>query len=76
MVRPDKYPWSSYHYNALGKPDELVTPHVLYHQLGPGEEDRCTAYRRFLADHISADDYEFIRKATAQGYDEEGHNLT
>ena len=28
------YPWPSYRGNAMGKPIQLLTPHVLYHQLG------------------------------------------
>ena len=28
--RPENYPYSSYHYNALGKADKLVSPHEVY----------------------------------------------
>jgi len=28
MSRPSDYPWSSYHHNTLGRPDDLVTPHL------------------------------------------------
>ena len=31
---PEEYPYSSYHANALGKPDSLVTPHPVYLALG------------------------------------------
>jgi hypothetical protein len=34
--RPEDYPYSSYHANALGKPDGLVTPHSIYLDLISG----------------------------------------
>jgi putative transposase len=41
---PADYPWSSYGYNALGQPDELVAPHFEYLCLGESEEARHAAY--------------------------------
>ena len=42
------YPWSSYHYNALGEEDLLLTPHALYQKLGSTREKRQAAYRALL----------------------------
>jgi len=39
-----EYPWSSYSYNALGMPDELITEHVLYTGICEKEELRCSRY--------------------------------
>lgn len=50
LVRdPAQYRWSSYRANALGEPDELVTPHALYCALGRSPEERQRAYRRSFA---------------------------
>src|SRR5574337_770254 len=41
MVKhPRDYLWSSYHANADGEPDELITPHRLYRALGRTDEER------------------------------------
>jgi putative transposase len=39
-----EYPWSSYQYNALGKPIELITPHILYQALAKTEKTRQKRY--------------------------------
>lgn len=50
LVRdPAHYRWSSYRANALGEPDELVTPHALYCALGRSAGERQRAYRRSFA---------------------------
>lgn len=41
---PAEYPWSSYQYNALGKPVELITPHFLYRGLAKTEKKRQKRY--------------------------------
>ena len=38
------YPWSSYHHNALGEIDPLISEHELYENLGVSRERRCEAY--------------------------------
>ena len=45
-----KYMWSSYHGNANGSADALLTPHGVYQSLGEGE-DRLIAYRRLFDAH-------------------------
>ena len=49
LVRhPADYRWSSYHANALGWEDALVTPHPCYYALGRTAQARCAAWRRLL----------------------------
>ena len=44
VAHPAEYPWSSYQYNALGKPIELITPHILYQGLAKTEKTRQKRY--------------------------------
>jgi len=44
VAHPDEYPWSSYQYNALGKPLELITPHTLYQGLAKTDKTRRKRY--------------------------------
>lgn len=44
VAHPAEYPWSSYQYNALGKPIELITPHFLYQRLAKTEKTRQKRY--------------------------------
>jgi len=45
---PSQYPWSSYHNNALGKRNSLVTLHDTYTGLGKDEERQQQAYRELF----------------------------
>lgn len=47
--RPEHYPWSSFHANALGRLDPIVTPHERYVALAGSVLDRLAAYR-FICD--------------------------
>ena len=61
MVRhPGDYPWSSYGYNALGKPDKPVTPHDCWLLLGEDDTARREAYRGLLRDTLDQLDVEHI----------------
>ena len=44
VAHPAEYPWSSYQYNALGKPIELITPHILYQGLAKTGKTRQKRY--------------------------------
>mgnify|MGYP001059216657 CR=1 FL=1 len=44
VAHPAEYPWSSYQCNALGKPIELITPHILYQGLAKTEKTRKKRY--------------------------------
>lgn len=52
VAEPAHYPWSSFHRNALGEPDELITPHLLYEALAGDNGARQAAYRQLF--HQSA----------------------
>lgn len=45
VAHPAAYRWSSYHANALGREDALVTPHPFYFALGRTGASRQAAYR-------------------------------
>lgn len=45
---PEEYLWSSYHHNALGVNDPLITEHTLYKQLGASPVETRTSYREFF----------------------------
>lgn len=62
--RPQDYRWSSYHANALGKADGLITPQGEYLRLSPDDTDRREAYRALFKAHIEAETMDEIRNAT------------
>jgi putative transposase len=63
---PVLHRWSSYHGNALGQQDDLITPHSLYLGIAPTVEERQESYRALflhpLGDGIISD----IRMASHQ----------
>ncbi len=65
---PADYPWSSYRYNALGEPDDRVTPHSLYRRLGRSAADRHSAYRQLFKHRIAERTLEDIREATNKAW--------
>ena len=62
VAHASEYPWSSYQSNALGKPIQLLTPHVLYHQLGKTESERKSAYRALFRGRMPERDLAAIRE--------------
>ena len=62
--RPQDYRWSSYHVNAQGKADRVVTPHLEYTRLARDDNDRREAYRALFKAHLEAETLEEIRKST------------
>jgi putative transposase len=69
LVRhPRDYVWSSYRANALGKTDELVTPHAQYRRLGQNATARQAAYRQLFRAKIAVADLEAIREATNKAW--------
>ena len=69
MVKyPETYPWSSYHYNALGKNDPLISPHDEYLSLGETSEKRIEAYRALCEIPISQKTVDDIREATNKAW--------
>ncbi len=58
------YPWSSYHYNALGKANPLVTQHSLYKALGTTNGTRQENYCALFATEIEEKTLIAIREST------------
>ena len=65
---PSEYPWSSYHANALGQEDTLLTPHVEYKRLGKTMSERYTAYRQLFRTRIPEKTVDEIRAATNKAW--------
>ena len=67
-VHPSAYAWSSYHCNALGRPDAVVTPHGEYHSLGKTGQERQAAYRQLFKQHVPEKTVTEIRQATNKAW--------
>jgi putative transposase len=65
---PGGYQWSSYHANASGTRDSLVTPHELYERLGKCPDERQAAYRQLFDEEISQTTIATLRHATNGNY--------
>jgi len=65
---PAEYPWSSYHRNASGKEDGLVTPHREYKRLGSTDPERQSAYRQLFRARIPEMTLDAIREATNKAW--------
>jgi len=68
VAHASEYPWSSYQGNALGKPIQLLTPHLLYRRLGKTAEERQTAYRALFRGRMAERDLAVIREATDKAW--------
>ena len=69
MVKnPTDYPWSSYHCNALGEDNRLITPHAAYKALGIGDVPCHSQYFALFASHIPEATIEQIRVATNKAW--------
>ncbi|WP_082723509.1 transposase [Lysobacter capsici] len=58
---PGDYRWSSYHANASGQSNALLTPHPTYLALGTDRAYRQHAYARLVAEILNPDDVALIR---------------
>jgi putative transposase len=67
VADPADYRWSSYHANALGSVDPLVTTHELYSTLGDDASSRRRSYRALFGDTVDDATIEEIRAATHGG---------
>ncbi len=56
VEHPSAYPWSSYHHNAMGKHDDLLTPHSLYQRLGSNPVSRQTVYCKLFDNALESKD--------------------
>ena len=67
--RPQDYRWSSYHANAQGKIDRVLTPHAEYLRLARDDTDRREAYRALFKAHLEAETVEgFARQPMATSH--------
>ncbi len=68
VIDPADYPWSSYHFNALGQPNDLVVPHPEYRRLWVSVEARQAAYRELFKHQLSENCITEIREATNKAW--------
>lgn len=68
VVEPEHYPWSSFHANALGKPDVLLSIHPLYGALGSTDDERQQNYRTLFSGQIEKQTLENIRETANSGW--------
>jgi putative transposase len=61
---PADYQYSSYHHNAAGQADSLLTPHSVYQSLGETKSRRLSAYRALFADEIDQEALDLVRSTT------------
>lgn len=64
VMKPQDYRWSSYHANALGKANRLITLHDEYSRLGQDDASRREAYRALFKAHLDPEMVNEIRSAT------------
>ena len=62
------YPWFSYHCNALGKHNLVITARREYQRLGATEQDRQAAYRQLFRARIPEKTLAAIRDATNKAW--------
>ncbi|MCA1806001.1 MAG: transposase [Xanthomonadaceae bacterium] len=64
MVRhPGEYLWSSYHANARGVCDPLITPHEDYRRLGRSDTERRASYEELFVSRLDPEIVAGIRRA-------------
>ena len=68
VSRPQDYRWTSYHANATGKTNALITPHDQYLRLARNEDDRRAAYKALFRAHLDEEIVTQIRSATNGNY--------
>lgn len=62
VERAGDFCWSSFRANALGKADDVVSPHPLYMMLGPDSQTRQHAYRVLFEKPVPEEDVIAIRR--------------
>ncbi len=63
---PSEYAWSSYAFNAVGKPNPLLEPHPVYLSIDANEERRRHAYRELFLAHMEPDEIHDIRESLSR----------
>jgi putative transposase len=67
VSHPVDYPWSSFHCNAMGEPDGLITPHDCWLMLGNNDDARMAAYHALFKDKLNQPDIDHIRQSLNTG---------
>ncbi len=63
VEHPGEYPWTSYHYNAAGKTDRIITEHAIYTGLGLDKAERLQSYRELFMIALDKEMVHSIRNA-------------
>jgi putative transposase len=67
MVKdPSGYAWTSYHANASGQSNPIVTPHETYLALGVDNDARQVAYRAWVTGTLDETEWAELRQHTQQ----------
>jgi putative transposase len=67
VAHPGTYEWSSYHANALGAADPIITTHPLYEGLGATPSERRARWAEWCGQPTSERDLAKIRAALRRG---------
>ena len=67
VSRPADYAWSSYTHHVGERQNALISGHALYWSLGNTPFDRELAYKKLVAQGLTASDVSLIGKAIARG---------
>jgi putative transposase len=63
VSHPGDYPWSSYQHNVYGIPNQLISEHSLYQELGSDPELRRASYQELFVTDMDEKMLSNIRKA-------------
>ena len=63
----EDYRWSSYHHNALGIVDELITQHPSFNALAQEKEARFVAYKQLFEGRIHVKMIELFNNSAEKG---------
>ena len=61
VSQPGDYPWSSFHANAHGTEDDVLTPHVRYVDFGVDAQARQEVWKRICTSSLSPEELDRIR---------------
>lgn len=68
VADPAGFAWSSHRFNALGIPDDLLTPHPIMRSLGQDPLESRRTYRAMCAKPLPEAELERIREATTKAW--------
>lgn len=68
VQQPVEYPWSSFHYNAMGQPNTLITPHPVFEALSADPMERRAIYRALFQSSLSQQERQDISESLAANH--------